>query len=63
MLCCARRKLGYNELHAGGAAALAPALPHLTGLTLLQLCSNDMGSAGMAALAPALQRLRGLREL
>ncbi len=53
---------------ADGAAALAPALQLLTGLTRLDLASNrrsmnPIGPDGMAALAPALQQLTGLQQL
>ncbi len=62
-LCRVCRTLGHNRLGAEGAAALAPALQQLTGLSQLRLHFNYLGPFGMAALAPALEQLTGLQML
>jgi hypothetical protein len=56
--------LDTDGLDAAGAAALAPALARLRGLTSLSLRGNHLvGAAGAGALAPAIAALSGLREL
>lgn len=52
--------LGSNSLGNKGVAALAPSLPALLGLQLLDLSANGISDAGATALAPALAHLQAL---
>ncbi len=49
-LCCACSDLGYNRVRIHGAAALAPALCALTGLTKLLLLRNGISWARLEQL-------------
>jgi hypothetical protein len=52
-----------NRIGGAGAAALAPSVRVLTGLSALYLTWNSIGDAGAASLAPSIGALTGLSRL